>query len=57
MVLSGFGDLDMKSASMAGWVEDDTAMYSSVQNFALHSNNLVLILGRMRGDITNNGFD
>jgi len=57
MVLSGFGDLDMKSVSIAGWVEDDATVYSSVQNFALHSNNLVLILGRMRGDITNSGFD
>jgi hypothetical protein len=56
MVLSGFGDLDMKSVSIAGWVEDDATVYSSMQNFALRSNNLVLILGRMCDDITNRGF-
>jgi len=46
----------MKSVSIAGGVENDTTVYPGVQNFALHSDNLVLIFGRMRGDITNSGF-
>ena len=56
MVLNRFGDLNVQSVSIAGWVEDDTTVYPGVQNFALDSDNLVLILGRMRSDITNIGF-
>jgi len=56
MLLDRFRDLNMKSVYIAGRVENDATVYPSVQNFALHSDNLVLIFGRMHGDITNSGF-